>query len=242
MDAIANVAAPERAVNSRRTRKRYRKRVLRTSKAPSDRTSPLAQIRDLALIFTVYLFFAGYVFRSHYYQEFGLPLTVSYSDAAAFIVYSYTVFADNQVWAILGALILATVFVLVTLALRRYRSMGLWVSSACVAVLAFPWIAHMSISAASAEANKIKDSGTWTNETVTFTLTSAAASALKSNDKPLVQLSRSGELHLVTVNQDYAYFLAQRNDPESHRRVNFTVYALPRNDVSAMDIILPAPQ
>src|SRR5689334_15816546 len=101
METLSNLATPDQGAASRTTHEWRRKRIAGI-RAPSDRASPLAQIRDLALIFTVYLFFAGYVFRAHYYQEFGLPLTVSYSDAAAFIVYSYTVFADNQTWAILG--------------------------------------------------------------------------------------------------------------------------------------------
>jgi hypothetical protein len=66
-------------------------------------TSALAAVRDLAIIASVYLFFATYIYTQAFYSVFGLRVAPSDLPLQTVVAYSYFVLKPYGIWVVIAA-------------------------------------------------------------------------------------------------------------------------------------------
>jgi hypothetical protein len=213
---------------------------LAVNQAPvPERSQPslLANVRDVAFAAAIYLFFCGYIYRSRYFQDFGLPSTASISDGPTFFVYSYNVLARFH-WQSLAALIAIVLIYLAVIGLRK--SPLLRTSIACVgAICAFPALALMANAAADGDAATYK-SWSSVDSTVTVGLKDVATqSAFRTlAGKILAAGADNHEMRLFALSSEAAYFTDRMFESDG-KESNLMIYIVPMNEISHLEINQP---
>lgn len=197
--------------------------------------SPLSQIRDIAFIAAIYLFFCGYVYRSAYYQAFALPVNTSLADAISFYVNSHTVFWDES-WIAAQFGIVFTVLYYSTL--RYYgRASARYVVYAS-GIAAFFVLAYMATLAADKESATYKN---WSSTDATLTL-GIKESSRHNFDSPsgrqFLASIDAHEMHLFATNSTYAFITDRATNPNGHLG-DLKIYVIPLQEISHYEIDLP---
>ena len=218
----------------------------------SDRQSILANVRDIVFIATIYVGFAGFCYSYAYNEQFGIPTTIDASKVGTVIVYAYNVLTWGSGQLVRQRIPLAFVVAAwIALALSwskipiivRYhakvmlRRLGrppvlrtiVWL----VAILAFPILGSISMSAGSSLANARRSSVGTGRAFVTL----KKDSQVLSDAKVLLAL---GSASLLGDREDQVAFLVQ--EPPAVKNGSLPagkVILIPKADVSTLIISVP---
>jgi hypothetical protein len=121
----------------------------------ADGTKPAGRaLAELAVVIAFYLYFAGWVYASDMFAEFGISLGVTDIPAYYFIVYSYGVFFRSPVgWLVL--LVVATCwFVLGRIPIPRVAE---WLLAIMLVTIPFPVIRMIAARRAVSDAAYVRD-------------------------------------------------------------------------------------
>jgi len=202
----------------------------------------LAGARDVAFIASVFLIFAGVVFRHRYYTTFDMPPTMAEGSIYTVLLDAYNVLADHVFGIIVVAIGLLVLFVGVAAWLRRTHiplpiSRGFLTAAAAVLIVtAFPVLAAMAQDSADKQAALVRGRyliGAMVHLKSTF-----------GNGLSPAKLLNPVEVSVIGETDRDIFVLYQPVPSKQHPNVfpNGEVIDIPREAIDFVETSLPAPE
>lgn len=195
------------------------------TKAP-DGKSPLAVARDITFVAVIYLFFAGYVYFTQLYADFGIDRTGDSGSLNQIVSYSFIVFLTHSHACKMALYVLIIAYILYSYAGSRQwspRRLSLMrnVAVAVCAFFAFPIIFGWAQESADSAARDFYENGQ--DQTIEILLN---GSAVSKYDKSFRDLNRQFRLRPVWESPQAYYVLrpATGSSPQN-------IYAVQKSDV-----------
>jgi hypothetical protein len=209
-------------------------------------TDILKSIRDIAFLFAIYLYFAGWTYRWYYLDYFGLSLTQADMEFYYFFVYAFDVLIAGLkswvTWVLLAGVLVAW---------RRGRVLpekkdaGAFYKTGWVILLIvlFPFLFYLAKKSAWTDAQRQATPATSDLRQVQLLFTdeflqSAGAadtgvSSPSSNIRDFLQFNRTGQLRLLLAGKDEIYLLYKQQNAGSEP----VIYDLSKDDIRWMTFL-----
>jgi hypothetical protein len=187
----------------------------------------LSVVKDVVLVFALYLYFAGWLHAYYFFQQFGVSLNSVDIPVYYFFIYSFSVFLTF--W---GFVVLVVVIISLTLAVKGRPSWGYLLVIALISL--FPGIFYAARAAGMSDASE-KRSGY--ASTVQFVFKKDAAETF---DEEFIDLNKNDRLQLLTVTKD-RYLVFCQPKGEGDAQPNATMYSIAAADVALAKVDLPSP-
>lgn len=189
-----------------------------------DNKSAATIATELFAIIVAYLYFAGWVYASDIFAEFGIALTAIDIPAYYFVVYAYAVFIPSAAgWFLLGALGI-TWWVLARVRLPRGAELAAIV---LIAVVPLPVIRVLARSRAESDAAYIRSGH------AKHVLLVARGDAAKHYSRNFLILAESGALRLI-IKSEKRLFVFRQPQPDTQTLPAAYVYDLPTDDFASI--------
>jgi hypothetical protein len=194
-------------------------------------TDILKSIRDIAFLFAIYLYFAGWTYRWYYLDYFGLSLSQADMEFYYFFVYAFDVLLAGlrfwMTWALLACVLINW----------RWGSKTGWV---ILMIVLFPYLFYLAKTSAWNDAKRQAAPATSDLRQVQLVFTDDFLQSVKEADtgvnspsanmKDFLQFNSAGQLRLLLAGKDDLYLL-YRQGSESSVPV---IYDLSRDDIKWM--------
>lgn len=168
------------------------------------KTSPFANLRDITLVCTIYLFFAGYVYRYFMFIGLGIPSDVNEAPVNTLLVYAFGVLFGIPWWfwlvvtlLFLGVVIFSSRFVLAEPLRLLFISL--------LVFLAFPAIYFAAQRGAQTEVNAILGF----QAGIRPAYIAFASNVVGKYSHPLLEASNSGTAYIVHENKEFLFILVE---------------------------------
>jgi hypothetical protein len=199
---------------------------------PAPRVSMVKDVRDIAFVATIYLFFTGFVARYFYLTAFGISPPAIPVDFRSVLVFAFDVLYDHTL-----AVCLATGagFVLWAFVVRRLPRLSQVAIAGTVAVLVFPLLFLFALSTEERNVLEIR-----TGDNADKKRTSLALNATARFPPFILNAANNDALYVIAENDQFFFVFYQppprMNSP--NLRDAFT-YAVRKTDIDHFRVSIP---